>query len=84
MKFLQSILSLKQFYTDAAYADAAKVMIPYRDEIMNHYYIGSLACMPNEPKPKLFFSFHISIIPYTLVDNFCDHDWLGVVDMCPS
>ena len=25
-------------------------MIPYMDEIINHDYIGSLACMPNEPK----------------------------------
>ena len=27
-----------------------KSMIPYYDEIMNYDYIGSLACMPNEPK----------------------------------
>ena len=25
-------------------------MIPYCDEIMNHDYIDSFACMPNEPK----------------------------------
>ena len=25
-------------------------MIPYSDEIMNRDYIGSFACMPNEPK----------------------------------
>ena len=25
-------------------------MIPYYDEIMNHDYIGSLGCIPNEPK----------------------------------
>ena len=38
--------------TNATYA-AAKIMIPYSDEIMNHDYIDSLACMPNEPKrPK--------------------------------
>ena len=50
MKFLQSILLPGQLYTDAAYADATKTMIPYSHEIMNHDYIGSLACMPNEPK----------------------------------
>ena len=53
MKFLQSILSLGEAYTDATYANATKIMIPYSDEIMNHDYIGSLACMPNESKTSL-------------------------------
>ena len=50
MKFLQSIFWPEEAYTDATHSDAAKIMIPYSDEIMNHDYIGSLACMPNEPK----------------------------------
>ena len=50
IKFLWSILWPGDMYTDAAYTDAPKIMIPYSDEIMNHDYIGSLACMPNEPK----------------------------------
>ena len=53
MKFLRSILSPGQLYTDATYTDAAKIMISYIDEIMNHDYIGSLACMPNEPKIRI-------------------------------
>ena len=53
MKFLQSILSPGEAYTDNTYANTAKIMIPYRDEIMNHDYIGSLACMPNEPKTNV-------------------------------
>ena len=28
-------------YTDATYANATKIMIPYSDEIINHDYIGS-------------------------------------------
>ena len=48
------MLSLEEAYTDATYADAAKIMIPYSHEIMNHDYIRSLACMPNEPKTTLF------------------------------
>ena len=46
MKFLQSIFSPGEAYTDAAYGDATKIMIPYSDEIMNHDYIGSLAYEP--------------------------------------
>ena len=54
MRFLQSILSLGEAYTDITNADATKIMILYRHEIMNHDYIGSLACMPNEPKIQFF------------------------------
>ena len=61
MKFLQSMLSQEQLYTDAAYANAAKIMIPYIDEIMNHDYIGSFACMPNEPKMLKRFKIPIQI-----------------------
>ena len=50
IKFLQSILWPGGAYTDATFGDAAKIMIPYGDEIMNQDYIGPLACMPNEPK----------------------------------
>ena len=50
MKFLQSILWPGGVYTDDTYTAKVKSMIPYYDEIMNHDYIGSLACMPNEPK----------------------------------
>ena len=54
MKFLWSILSPEEAYTDTTYANTTKIMIPYSDEIMNHDYIGSLAYMPNEPKsPQL-------------------------------
>ena len=34
MKFLQSILLLGEAYTNDTYANAAKIMIPYMDEIM--------------------------------------------------
>ena len=50
MKFVWSILWPGGVYTDATYADDARIMIPYSDEIMNHDYIGSFVCMPNEPK----------------------------------
>ena len=50
MKFVQSILWPGGAYTDAAYANDARIMIPYSDEIINHDYIGSFACTPNEPK----------------------------------
>ena len=50
MKFLRSILWPGGVYKDATHANTAKIMIPYSDEIMNHDYIGSLACMLNEPK----------------------------------
>ena len=50
MKFVQSILWPGEAYTNAAHTDRAKIMIPYSDEIMNHDYIDSMACMPNEPK----------------------------------
>ena len=50
MKFVQSILWPGGAYTDAAHVAKAKIMIPYSDEIMNHDYIGSLGCIPNEPK----------------------------------
>ena len=37
-----------------AYIDAtkAKIMIPYYEEIVNHDYIDSLGCIPNEPKSR--------------------------------
>ena len=54
MKFVRSILWPGGAYTDASYANAARIMIPYSDEIMNHDYIGSLACMPNEPTRGTF------------------------------
>ena len=54
MKFLRLILSLGEAYTDATYTDAAKIMIPYMDQIMNHDYIGSFGCIPNEPKTSRF------------------------------
>ena len=50
IKFVELIFWPGGAYTDATHADAAKIMILYSDEIMNHDYIGSLACMPNEPK----------------------------------
>ena len=50
MKFVRSILWPGGVYTDAAHAAKAKIMIPYSDEIVNHDYIGSLGCTPNEPK----------------------------------
>ena len=50
MKFVQLILWPGGAYTDATYANNARIMIPYSEEIMNHDYIGSFACMPNEPK----------------------------------
>ena len=50
IKFIQSILWPGEVYTDAAHATKAKITIPYSDEIMNHDYIGSLGCIPNEPK----------------------------------
>ena len=52
MKFVRSILWPGGAYTDAAYADDARIMIPYSDEIMNHDNIGSLGCIPNEPTRK--------------------------------
>ena len=52
IKFVQLILWPGRAYTDATHADTTKIMISYSDEIMNHDYIGSLACMPNEPKIK--------------------------------
>ena len=51
MKFLQSILWLGGAYTDAAHANAAKIMIPYSDEIMNHDYIGSFWQCQMSQKP---------------------------------
>ena len=42
-------------YTDTAHATKAKITIPYSDEIMNHDYIGSLGCIPNEPKSRQRF-----------------------------
>ena len=50
MKFVQSIFWPVGAYTDAAHTTKAKIMIPYYDEIVNHDYIGSLGCIPNEPK----------------------------------
>ena len=50
MKFMQLILWPGGAYTYATHADKAKIMIPYSDEIINHDYIGSLGCIPNEPK----------------------------------
>ena len=50
MKFVRLILWPGGAYTDAAHANKAKIMIPYSDEIMNHDYIGSLGCIPKEPK----------------------------------
>ena len=52
MKFVQSILWPGGAYTDATHATKAKITIPYSDEIMNHDYIGSLGCIPNEPKTR--------------------------------
>ena len=51
-KVCKSILWPGRAYTDPAHANKAKIMIPYYDEIMNHNYIGSLGCIPNEPKIK--------------------------------
>ena len=50
IKFVSSILWPEGAYTYAAHAAKAKIMIQYSDEIMNHDYIGSLGCIPNEPK----------------------------------
>ena len=55
IKFVQSILWPGGVYTDATHANKAKIMIPYSDEIMNHDYIGSLGCIPNEPKITQWF-----------------------------
>ena len=45
-------------YKDAAHVSKAKITIPYSNEIMNHDYIGSLGCIPNEPKSSsIFFPF---------------------------
>ena len=41
MKFVWSILWPGGAYTDNTYANKAKIMIPYYDEIMNYGYIGS-------------------------------------------
>ena len=38
---VQSILWPGGAYTDNTYANKAKIMIPYYDEIVNHNYIGS-------------------------------------------
>ena len=45
-KFLQSILWPGGAYTDATNATAATIMIPYKDEILNHDYIGSFGSIP--------------------------------------
>ena len=50
MKFVQLILWPGGAYTDDTYATKARITIPYYDEIMNHDYLGSLGCIPNEPK----------------------------------
>ena len=52
MKFIWSILWPGGAYTSATYANDARIMIPYSDEIVNHDYIGSLGCIPNEPKSQ--------------------------------
>ena len=49
IKFVQSIFWPGGAYTDATHTDKAKITIPYSHEIMNHDYIGSLGCFPNEP-----------------------------------
>ena len=56
MKFVQLIFWPGGAYTDATHANKAKIMIPYSDEIMNHDYIVSLKCIPNEPKTSKFSS----------------------------
>ena len=60
IKFVKSILWPGGAYTDAAHAAKAKIMIPYSHEIMNHDYIGSLGCIPNEPKTPRIRSEHVS------------------------
>ena len=56
MKFLWSILWSGGMCTDNTYITKVKSMIPYYDEIMNHNYIGSLGCIPNEPKTTMLKS----------------------------
>ena len=58
MKFLQLILWPEGAYTDTAHTAKARIMIPYSHEIMNHVYIGSLGCIPNEPKLHFCLVFH--------------------------
>ena len=54
MKFLQSILWPAGAYTDATNATAAAIMIPYKDEILNHNYLGSFGSIPNETKSRRY------------------------------
>ena len=52
IEFLSSIFWPEGAYTDATYANDARIIIPYGDEILNHNYIGSLGCIPNDPKSR--------------------------------
>ena len=61
IKFIQSIFWPGGAYTDNTYANKAKIMIPYDDEIVNHDYIGSFwQCQMSQkrcfPKRKVVFS----------------------------
>ena len=50
MKFVWLILWPGGAYTDDTYATKFESWSHIRIHFMNHDYIGSLACIPNEPK----------------------------------
>ena len=52
MKFVRLILWPGGAYTDDTYATKVKSMIPHLIHFMSHDYIGSLGCIPNEPKSR--------------------------------
>ena len=67
---MQSILWPGGVYTDATYANDARIMIPYSDKIVNHNYIGSLGCIPDEPKTLYI---HIQILASNM--HIQDMNW---------
>ena len=73
-------------YTYATHATKAKIMIPYSDEIVNQDYIGSLGCIPNEPKTQEMDDKY----PKVDMETFCFCIFLdykakgGILDFCHS